>query len=168
MSLLFLFLFGLSYLILSTNNENLIHENIPFYSVVAESILWVIFLFLFVAVWKFYCVEWKKLSHSSVLQAIFDKLWFPFVTVFLVTNSSYYNSSIPKYSVVISGVALFIALIDVDSSIKKAVENIFCNVNINNQRMLYSHYPPLSRADLLPMDLLINIGVVIMIIKKIY
>ncbi len=139
----------------------------PIYSVVAEALLWFAFLVLFVAVWKFYCLQWKQLADQSILRVITEKVWMPFVTLFLVTDPRYFFSEKMELEIVMTGVVLLIALMDWDQSILRTVKGVLANRPAMDQRLLYSNYPPRKRSDMLPMDVLINTVVFFMIIKKI-
>lgn len=139
----------------------------PVYSVLAEALLWFAFLILFVLAWKFYCAQWRRLSDRSILRIVTEKLWVPFIAVFLITEPRYYLAGKIELEVVATGVALLIALVDWDQSIRRAAESVFAGNYFADRRFLYSQYPPQKRGDLLPMDILINIATFAIIIKKI-
>lgn len=167
MSLFIAIIVGIAHVFLSVYGSSMSRGGDPIYSVLAETLLWFVFLVLFVAVWKYYCLEWKKLSSKSSIRVLLDKLFYPAISVVLIGGSSHYSSNFLEGLVVASGITLLFALIDIDSSIGRSVATIFSDLNVTNRKMLYSRYPPKSRADILPMDLIVNIWIIVMIIKKV-
>ena len=157
---------GAAHVFLSVYGGGMSRGGDPIYSVLAETLLWFVFLVLFVAVWKYYCLEWKKLSSKSSIRILLDRLFYPAITVILIGSQSHFSSPSLEGLAITSGVILFFALIDIDSSIGRSVANIFSDLNVMNRKMLYSRYPPKSRADILPMDLIVNIWIIVMIVKK--
>jgi hypothetical protein len=138
----------------------------PIYSVLAESLLWFAFLVLFVAVWKFYCKEWSRLSDQSVLRVVAERIWAPLIAVFLITEPQYYLPGKTVIGVVVSGLALFVVLMDWGGSIRNTVERVFTGIHVMDNRILYSNFPPRKRSDLFPMDAIVNVATIIMILKK--
>lgn len=167
MSMLASTIFGCMYVLWSVYIDSVSRSGDPIYSIISETVLWVVFYIFFVGFWKFYCVEWKKLSDRSFLRVVFERIWLPLVTVFLVTNTNHYESPEENYLFFLVGLALFLSLTDMGASIEIFVKGKFSNLNSTNRSILYSQYPPKLRSDLLPMDLIVNIMIVIMIIKKV-
>ena len=167
MSIFLAIIIGGIYIFYSVYSDGIARGGDPLYSVISETVLWIIFYILFVGVWKAYCVEWKRLTDRKLLRGLCERVWFPLVTVFLVTSTDYYVKFDGISFSLLLGFALFLSLVDVGASIERFVVNKFLNLNPINQTILYSQYPPKCRSDLLPMDLIVNIMTAIMTIKKI-
>jgi hypothetical protein len=167
MSIVALLSAGTIYIVISLYIDLVQNNDLPFYSYIAESILVISFAGLFVTSWKFYCAEWKQLSGKTIIQLFFEKVFFPLVTVFLVTPKMILdNIGQPDILILITGLLFIITLADIDSSIGKTVYNKFRKMNATNRRILYSAYPPRTRGDLLPLDAIIFIIIFVMIIRK--
>jgi len=140
----------------------------PIYTSLAETLLRLVFLALFYALWKFYCDQWQRMSNRSTMRLVVEKIWVPFISVFLVTEPHYFLSERHDAGAVVTGVVLFIALMDWGQSIHRVIVSIAERHDaVSNARKLYSCYPPRTRGDLLPMDLFFHIGTIVMLLKKI-
>lgn len=168
MSLIVSLAFAAIVIVSSTYRRSLEMGGEPIYAIVAESALWFFFFISFVAVWQFYCGEWKKLSPHSIPQAAFQRLIFPMATVLLIIHPHHFISNGSPWFLALSTALLIVSLADFDSSIKLAVGKAFSNLNATNKRVLYSNYPPVSRADIFPMDLIVNLATALMIAKKFF
>lgn len=167
MSLILIFIAGIGYIVRSLYIDLMIHGDIPYYSYLAKSILVIAFAVFFVISWKFYCTEWRRLSGGAVIEALFEKILFPLITIYLVTPKGLINGAEQIDSVMVFfGILFFISAVDVDSSIARIVHKKFQNMNATNRKYLYSTYPPRVRGDILPLELIVLLMTIVMIIRK--
>jgi len=111
---------------------------------------------------KVYAKEWGLVSDKSIIKMLFERIWLPFLTVYIFSKSEHLFLESTGNNILI--ILLILSLSDFDNSFSRFVRRKFSDVNEINRKLCYSVYPPKNRADIFPMDLIfmtLSIGILI-------
>lgn len=132
---------------------------------------WIFLFFITAAIYfagKLYCIEWGKIDgHNRKFWVhLYEKFLLPFALLFFLFGKVPLEYITDRQGLLFSSFILFILLTDWTGHIKNRISNIYPGVSELEAKRLFFHYPPLSRIDMLPFDLLFNGALVFMIYRR--
>ena len=127
--------------------------NERFVSEAALGLLLVAACGLYYVAGKIYCANWSAVAPKSVLRILVERAVLPAVTVVLLTRSAFTPDTMGALELSLL-VLLMLSLMDLRGGVRRAVEPHVTEVSPTNRRLCYLKFPPKSRADIAPMDLL--------------
>lgn len=121
----------------------------------------VVIIFITFGGLKWYCNQWKKISGESWALLVYEKIYIPFIIVAIPFIYTYFGKvSVRNVSIfdVLLAMSLFFILADPYGFVGKYVEERrFFNTYENSENILFLSFPPKSRIDILPIDILYNL-----------
>ena len=122
------------------------------------------------SVGKIYCIEWEQIlvktkKNNSILLIFYEKILLPAIICSIIVGKDGVETVAHNYFWIKISI-LFLLLSDILKFNHYFLEKNYSGVSGLESKKLFLKFPPMSRFDMLPLDILLNFSLVFFLYKR--